>query len=125
VSGATSSAPPGWPGEVPPPDSADWVERATAYLMDHCPPDYRTEAVYRRHPVVLGWLARRQAQARLEATRQAYGSVRRELAEVLGPQGLADTLEALEREGARLLAEQRAITLVADALQGRRHVPRL
>jgi hypothetical protein len=121
----TSSLPPGWPPEVPPPDATDWVERACAYLLDHCPPDYRTEPVYLRHPILLGWLARRQAQARLDAARAAYGSVRRELGDAVPPEALADTLRALEREGSRLLAQQRAIGLVADALQGGRFVPRL
>jgi len=119
------SLPPGWPPEVPPPDATDWVERAQAYLLDRCPPDYRTEPVYRRHPVVLGWLAGRQAQARLDAARSAYGAVRRELGDTIGPEALADTLQALEREGSRLLAEQRSIGLVAEALGGGRFVPRL
>ncbi len=120
-----SSLPPGWPVEVPPPDAVDWVERACAYLLDHCPPDYRTEPVYRRHPLVLGWLAARQAQARLDAARAAYGSVRRELGDAVSPEVLSDTLRALEREGSRLLAQQRSVGLVADALRGSRYVPRL
>jgi hypothetical protein len=101
------------------------MARACAYLLDRCPPDYRTEPVYRRHPQVLAWLARRQASARLEAARAAYGGVRRELGDVLAPEVLADTLAALEREGSRLLAEQRAITLVSEAVLGARFVPRL
>jgi hypothetical protein len=121
----TAAVPPGWPSEVPPPDSPDWTARACAYLLDRCPPDYRTEPVYLRHPPVLAWLARRQAQARLDAARAAYGSVRRELGEVVPPEVVADTLAALEREGSRLLAEQRAIVLVADAVLGNRYVRRL
>jgi len=70
-------------------------------------------------------LASRQAQARLDAARSAYGSVRRELGDAVGPEALADTLHALEREGARLLAQQRSIGLVADALRGGRYVARL
>ena len=120
-----ASLPPGWPPQVPPPDSADWIERAQAYLLDHCPPEYRTEPVYLRHPVVLGWLAQRQVQARLDAARAAYGAVRRDLGDALGPEALAQTLRALEREGARLLGEQRSVNLVADALRGSRFVPRL
>jgi hypothetical protein len=121
----TTVVPPGWPREVPPPDSPDWLKRACAYLLDRCPPEYRTEPVYLRHLPVLAWLARRQAQARLDAARAAYGAVRRELGDVVGPEVVADTLAALEREGSRLLAEQRAIMLVSDAVLGARYVPRL
>jgi hypothetical protein len=120
----SASVPPGWPPQVPPPETADWVDAAVLWLLDHSPPEYRNHGLLRRQPVLLAWLTARQVDAGLDATRQAYRSVRRERAD-LGPEVLAETLTVLEAEGARLLGLQRAVHLVADSLAGQRYVPRL
>jgi hypothetical protein len=41
------------------------------------------------------------------------------------PEAVAETLVALSKEGSRLAAQVREITLVEEALQGRRWRPRL
>ncbi|MFZ0323866.1 MAG: hypothetical protein WAN48_07015 [Actinomycetes bacterium] len=120
----TAAPPPGWPREVLPPDTSEWADTAVRWLLDHCPPEYRGHDLLRRQPVLLSWLAARQVDATLEATREAYRSLRRERPD-LGPETLAEALTVLEAEGARLLALQRAVHLVRDALTGQRYVPRL
>src|SRR3954452_357592 len=49
--------PPGWPAPVRPPGAPDWETTAVAWLLDLCPPEYRTYPAVRRHPVVLARFA--------------------------------------------------------------------
>jgi hypothetical protein len=46
-------APPGWPREVRPPDAPDWERTAANWLLDLCPPEYRSYPTLRHHVVVL------------------------------------------------------------------------
>jgi hypothetical protein len=101
---------------VPPPQAPGWSDKAVGWLLDHCPAEYRAYPVVRRQPVVLAWLAEVQVAAQLDGARQAYARARRDLGPSLGPEVVAQTLAALETEGARLLALQRAVRLVAEAL---------
>ncbi len=117
--------PPGWPTQVPPPGTRNWAERAALWLLDHSPAEYRQYPVMRKHPVLLVWLAEHNVAAQLDATRRSYGRARAELAEQVAPQQVTELLETLEQEGARLLALQREIGLVASALRGEPYVPRL
>lgn len=98
---------------------------AVSWLLDHCPPDYRAYAGWRRHPVALAWVATRHIEAQLEAMRQCYREARVELADLVPTEGLAQILADLENEGVRLLAAKRSAGLLYDALQGKRYVPRL
>ncbi len=124
--GATGAGgPPGWPQGVPPPGERGWDLRAHAWLLDHCPPDYRMYAGWRRHPVALAWLAVRHLDAQLEAMRTAYREVRVELVDDVGPEGVTQVLADLECEGVRLVAARRAAGLLLDALRGLEFVPRL
>jgi hypothetical protein len=93
------------------------------WLLDQAPAEYRTYPLLRRHPVVLGWLVAQHVDGMVESTRSAYRVARQDLGEQGQP--VAAVLELLEAEGARLLALQRSVHLVADALTGRRFVPRL
>jgi hypothetical protein len=120
-----AAGPPGWPAAVPPPEVAGWEVPACAWLLDHCPADYRGYAGWRRHPVALAWIAVRHIDAQLVAMRQAYRDARVDLADQLGPEGLSQVLADLETEGVRLLAARRAAGLVHEALTGKRFVPRL
>ena len=113
------------PGARPPPALPGRVGPACARLLPHCPADYRGYAGWRRHPVALAWIAVRHIDAQLVAMRQAYRDVRVDLADQLGPEGLAQVLADLEAEGVRLLAARRAAGLVHEALTGKRFVPRL
>lgn len=108
--------PPGWPREVPPPGAEGWQERAVGWLLDHCPAEYRGYPGVRRRPVVLAWLAGYQVDAALQAARRAYSEARADLGPAVGPEVVADTLAVLEAEGARLLALQREVRVVAEAL---------
>jgi hypothetical protein len=110
---------------VPPPGAPGWEGVAVGWLLDHCPPDYRLYAVWRRQPLALAWLATHHLDAQLEGMRAAYRGVRVDLGDRVGPEALAEVLRALEVEGARLLAARRAAGLVLEALDGRTFVPRL
>jgi hypothetical protein len=119
------AVPPGWPALVRPPGAPHWRSTAVAWLLDLCPPDYRSYAVLTRQPVVLAWLAGHHLDGQLQATRRALATARAQLADVVAPPVVAETLEAVEAEEARLLAARRGLALVAQALRGIRFVPRL
>ena len=122
---AGAGGPPGWPPGVPPPGERGWDHRASAWLLDHCPPDYRLYPAWRRHPVALAWFAVRHLDAQLDAMRSAYREVRTDLVDDIGPEGVAQVLADLECEGVRLLSARRAAGLLLDALRGLEFVPRL
>ena len=126
ASGASSvGGPPGWPPGVPPPGERGWDHRASAWLLDHCPPDYRLYPAWRRHPVALAWFTVRHLDAQLDAMRSAYREVRVDLVDDIGPEGVAQVLADLECEGVRLLSARRAAGLLLDALRGLDFVPKL
>lgn len=116
--------PPGWPVEVRPPGSPDWQRSAVGWLLDQCPADYRLYPVLSRHPVALVHLASHHVQAQLHGNRQALASVRTRLRE-LPPPVLTEVVEALEVEQVRLQGVVRSLGLVAQALEGKRFIPRL
>jgi hypothetical protein len=67
----------------------------------------------------------RHIEAQLVAMRQAYREARVELGDRVPADGLAQILADLEAEGVRLLAARRSASLIYEALQGKRYVPRL
>ena len=117
--------PPGWPREVRPPGSPDWERTALDWLLDLCPPDYRGYAVLRRHPLALARLAAHHVEGGRQACAAALGSLRADLSGDLDARTLAEVFDVLDAEQARLLAASRAVTLVEDALRGRKYIPRL
>lgn len=119
------AVPPGWPREVPPPTSPGWEDRACAWLLDLSPGAYRSYPLLRRYPLLLAWWAERNAGAQLAAARQGYSRARAELSDVVGTEVLSAMLSTLEEEGARLVAVNREVGLVARALRGEAYVPRL
>ncbi len=119
------TTPPGWPRAVPDPDAPEFAQRVVGWLLDLCPPDYRSHEVLRRHPVILARLAHVHAEATLQAARTAYAGARRDLAGRVPPEAVAATLDLLAREGARLAATVREADLVEQSLQGRRWRPSL
>ena len=119
------SVPAGWPAQVRPPGVPGWERSAVGWLLDLCPSDYRGYAVVTRQPVVLAWLASHHLEGQLQATRRALATARADLSGSVPPPALRETLEVLEVELARLVAAQRAVGLVAQALSGVRFVPRL
>ena len=121
----SSAVPPGWPPGVPPAHTPGWDERAVAWLLDQCPPDYRSYAAWRRHPAALAWLADRHLDGQVVAMRQAYREVRVELGGLVTAEGLADVMHHLEAEGLRLVAAKRSSGLLLEAFRGKVFVPRL
>jgi hypothetical protein len=116
--------PPGWPREVRPPGTPDWEQSASAWLFDLCPPDFRGYGVLRRHPRALARLAAHHVDGARRACAVALSSARAELGD-LDARTLAEYLESLETEQARLLAATRSVTLVEAALNGQKYIPRL
>ncbi len=110
--------PPGWPAGVHPPGSDDFESTAVGWLLDVVPPDYRLHGVLRRYPVALAAVARHHARACVEGARQGYRTARAELAGVLPPHAHDTELAAYRKEGARLAATARAVSLVERALRG-------
>ena len=117
--------PPGWPADVLPPQAPDWERSAVAWLFDLCPPDYRAHEVLRRHPVVLARFAAQHVAANVQAARDGLRTVREELRGVVPPEVVEAAIAAYDREGRRLVAAGRQVELVAQALSGKRWVPRL
>ncbi|MBR7743427.1 hypothetical protein KC207_09010 [Phycicoccus sp. BSK3Z-2] len=110
---------------MPPPGVRGWEHRASGWLLDHCPPDYRLYPAWRRHPVALAWLTVRHLDAQLEGMRGSYREIRVALVDDIGPEGVAQVLADLECEGVRLVAARRGAGLLLDALRGLEFVPRL
>jgi hypothetical protein len=95
-----------------------------AWLLDQCPADYRGYPVLARHPTALVHLAAHHLDAQLNANRQALATARARLRE-LPPPVVAEVVEVLEIEQIRLQGVTRGLTLVGEALHGRRFVRRL
>ena len=125
VRGRAAYAPPGWPAGVRPPGCTDWEVSASAFLLDCCPADYRGYPVLRRHPVVLAGFALTFVGAQVAASRDALGTVRRSLAELVPPEVVQAAVDAWEEQSARLQRTLREVGLVEEALRGRVFVPRL
>jgi hypothetical protein len=117
--------PPGWPPGVPPAHSPGWEDRAVIWLLDHCPPDYRGYAGWRKNPIALAWLADRHIDGQVSAMRQAYREVRVQLGDHVSAQALDEIMANLEGEGLRLVAAKRSSALVLQAMQGKQFIPRL
>lgn len=112
-----SSAPAGWPSQVPPPGAPDWQIDAVAFLFDRCPPDVQRHPVLRRHPVVLAHFARRFVAAEVEAVDAGIAEVRTHLAGVVSEPAIAASIEAWQTEAARLARARRAVGLIEDAVR--------
>jgi hypothetical protein len=117
--------PPGWPSPVLPPGAPDWERSAVAWLLDQSPPEYRGHPALTRHPAALAWLAGHHVDGGLAAVRRALAGARTDLGSVLPAPAMSALLETLQAEQVRLIGVRRAVGLVGEALQGRRHVPRL
>ncbi len=117
--------PAGWPAAVPDPEEPDFVTRAVAWLLDIGSPDWRTMPALREQPVLLAFRAHADVRARLAGARDAYSAARAEVGDAVPPEAVAALLEALEAEGAALVAREREVALVEQALRGRRWRPRL
>lgn len=118
-------APPGWPAEVRPPDAPDWERTATNWLLDICPPEYRTYPALRRHVVLLARFAVLHVEACQQSVRRGLSEARGVLRDVADERTVESAVQTWQREEARLLAVRRAVGLVEEALRGRRFRERL
>jgi hypothetical protein len=117
------TVPPEWPDEVRPPGTEDWEQTAVAWLLDLLPGEWRAHDVLRRHPVLLVRLASRQLEATLDATRDAWRTLRGDVRGTLPPEVIHAAMTAYETEGVRFAARRKEVAAVAEALAGRRWVP--
>ncbi|NYD41649.1 hypothetical protein [Nocardioides panaciterrulae] len=121
----TYVAPPGWPAEVRPPDAPDWERTAQAWLLDLCPPEFRSYPALRRHLVVLARFAVLHVEACQAAVRRGLSEARADLRDVAMPDVVEAAVQTWLAEDARLSGVRRAVGLVEEALRGRRFVARL
>jgi hypothetical protein len=120
-----SVAPPGWPAGVRPPDAPDWERTAVGWLLDQCPPEYRSYAVLRRHPLVLARFGVLHVEACQATTKRALSEARAELRGVVDLEAVDAAVQAWLAEDARLAGVRRAAGLVEQALRGRRFAARM
>ena len=118
-------APPGWPRQVRPPGAPGWEHAAVGWLLDICPPEYRSYPVLRRHDVVLARFAVLHVEACQAAVRRGLSEARGVLGEVADQDTVERAVEAWQAESVRLLADRRAVGLVEEALRGKQFVARL
>jgi hypothetical protein len=121
----TPVAPPGWPRAVRPPDAPDWERTAHNWLLDQCPPEYRSYPAIRRHPVVLARFAVLHVEACHAAVKRGLSEARAELRDVATRDVVDAAVETWLAEEARLTGLHRAVGLVEEAIRGRRYVARL
>lgn len=115
--------PPGWPARVADPDAADFPDSAMRWLWDVGSIERSPTSVWARHPRALAFRVACDLEARVEGARLAYARARTALSEAgLDPQ---EALTALEAEAAALHRLLREVSMVAEALEGRRWQARL
>ncbi|WP_220451321.1 hypothetical protein [Nocardioides dongkuii] len=120
-----SVARPGWPAQVRPPDAPEWERTAEGWLLDVCPPEYRSYPLLRRHLLVLARFAVLHVEACQATTRRALSEARAQLRGVVDPDVVEAAIQVWSAEDARLSGVRRAVGLVEDALRGRRFAARL
>lgn len=118
-------APPGWPPAVRPPGAQYWEDTAVAWLLDQCPPEFRSYSGLRRHPAVLARFAVLHVEAMQAAARRGLSEGRTALRDVAEPEVIDKALATWEVEQARLIGLRRGVGLVEEALRGRRFRARL
>lgn len=106
---------PGWPRDLPDPGSAAFADRVVGWLLDRGPADLRASDL-RHLPLALAHVVAHVVEGEVSGLRSAYARVRVDLAEAYAAADIARVLAALEAEGARLLAVQREVMLVREAL---------
>jgi hypothetical protein len=110
--------PPGWPADLPPPQTDAFRERVPAWLLDRAPAGFRAAAALRAHPPALARIVAYTCTGEVEALRAAYGAVRRELGDSLTADQVDSVLVDLEALGARSAETLRQVDLVVAALAG-------
>ncbi|MDN5895480.1 MAG: hypothetical protein L0H93_15825, partial [Nocardioides sp.] len=111
--------------QVRPPDAPLWERSAENWLLDICPPEFRTYRALRGDLVVLVRFAVLHVEACQQACDRGVSQARGELRDFTTPEVLEEAIETFQSERARLLGVRRAVGLVEEALRGRRFAARL
>lgn len=117
--------PPGWPDAVRPPGAPDWEATAGAFLLDCCPPEFRSYPVLRRHPVVLARFAAFFVEGQLRASKAGLPGLRVSLNDHVSPDVVNRAVDAWQAQEAHFVRVRRAVALVEEALRGRVFVRKL
>jgi len=120
-----SYVPPGWPEDLPPPDTEAFSAKVSGWLLDRCPPQFRATFTVRRHPSALAHVALYHSKATVAGQREAYRAARRLLAEQLSADALSGVLADLEATGHEVVSTLREVELVVEAMHGERWQPKL
>jgi hypothetical protein len=121
-----TAVPPWWPAQVPRPGTPDWERGAVSWLLDQVPGEWREHEVLRRHPTLLARLAAGETAASLEATREGWRTLRRDVGRggaKLPPDVVEEAMAAYERQGGRLVELGRQVDAVRQAIDGFSWVP--
>lgn len=116
----THVAPPGWPRQVRPPDAPLWERSAENWLLDICPPEFRTYPTLRGELVVLARFAVLHIEACQQALDRGVSEARGVLRDYADAEVVEEAVETFQAERARLLGVRRAVGLVEEALRGQR-----
>jgi hypothetical protein len=120
-----TASPPGWPVDLPPPQSDEFGDEVVAWLLDRAPGQWRSHLVLRRQPRALAQLLTDHLASELAGLRKSYASARRVLGGVVPVAEMPLLLTAIEAEGADTAETLRQVTQVGEALAGRRWRTRL
>jgi hypothetical protein len=121
-----TDVPPWWPPDVHRPGSPDWERSAVSWLLDQVPGEWRAHDVLRRHPTLLARLAAGETAASLEATREGWRTLRRDVGRggaKLPPEVVEEAMAAYERQGLRLVELTRQVDAVRQAIDGMTWIP--
>lgn len=117
--------PPGWPVQVLPAGVPGWEDTAMRWLLDLCPPEFRGYSGLRRYPAVLARFTALHIEGMQMASRRGLAEGRTALRDVAEQDVIDKSLATWEVEIARLVGVRRAVSLVEEALRGRRFRERL
>lgn len=117
------SGPPGWPAGVRPPGAEGWERQAVAHLLDCCPPDFRAEPLFSRHPLVLAVFAGWSVHGQQVAAQDGLAQVRADLGSDFEQPVVDAAVDAWQAESARLTRLAREVALLRRALRGEQFVP--
>ncbi|MCH9816067.1 MAG: hypothetical protein K0U64_06385 [Actinomycetia bacterium] len=123
--GSEGVIPVGWPADLPPAFAEEFAHRVVGWLLDRGPAGLRGRRVWRQEPAALALVTKTHCEQELAGLRTSYASARRELDDQLSPEAVDLVLVALEAAGAEAAETLRQVSLVAEALAGKRWRARL
>lgn len=105
----------GWPRDLAPADHPDFTQQAEKWLLDRCPPEWRTSPL-RDDVLGLAWACAHYVGGVQEGIRRAYREARARFPDAAS---VASTQAGLEAYGAHLVSVAREVALVQRALERR------